>query len=55
MFKLYVLTVASPPKILQNNSKPEAEKNDWPGKQRQKTGRIRLVSLSTVDLRNVTR
>jgi hypothetical protein len=44
-------TVASRPKILQNNSKPAVEKSDWPGKfgfgrywkNRQKTGRKKYL------------
>jgi hypothetical protein len=50
----FLTTVASRPKILQNNSKPAAEKSDWPGEfggrtaavfgqKRQKTGRKKYL------------
>jgi hypothetical protein len=49
-------TVASRPKILQNNSKPAVEKSDWPeefggctaavfGQKRQKTGRKKYLLI----------
>jgi hypothetical protein len=49
-----VITVASRPKIQQNNSKPAVEKSDWPeefrgrmaavfGQKRQKTGRQKIL------------
>jgi hypothetical protein len=53
-------TVASRPKILQNNSKPAVEKSDWPGEfggrssavfrqKRQKTGRKNLDDICLIN------